>query len=213
MLPLRRRRGRCCTRGSGGPWRSRVRAEHPPHRSLSLGDEADQNSDSRAVTVTDLVPRHWFIPLSLPLTLEAFWACVPALSLSPSCFRSRADAPTRPRPSAVLHLSLALGFFNALPLPHLDGAHLLRAALCALGSAGAGSELPRVVTGPSRRGEAECGVLQWVVRRAAELRGVRWAVERRERVERGVRRWAVGVGGVTLVASGLVELVSWRAMR
>ncbi|KAL8292422.1 hypothetical protein RQP46_001034 [Phenoliferia psychrophenolica] len=52
------------------------------------------------VTVSDVVPKLFWIPLWLPRTLEAFY-------------------------SNTISLSLALAFFNLLPLPRLDGSAIL----------------------------------------------------------------------------------------
>lgn len=163
------------------------------------------------MTVTDLASQHWFISRSLPLTLEAFSSCVPP-ALSPPSF-ALTDSPSQPANSALLTFSLALAFFNSLPLPHLDGAHLVPALLRALGGGDEG--LPRLAPGREGLGAAveEKGALERVLRWAGRGRAGRWAVERRERLERGVRRWTVGMGGVTLVASAFVELLSWKAGR
>ncbi|GAA5921132.1 hypothetical protein JCM3775_004104 [Rhodotorula graminis] len=159
----------------------------------SCGATASGTVCARIMTVTYLSPRYWFVSRSLPLSLEAFY-------------------------SSLVSLSLALAFFNALPLPHLDGAHLVPAFLRALGS-GSGGEaglLPRLAPGREGRDDAAAGgsgTLERVLRKAGRTRAARWVVERREGVERGVRRWTVAVGGVTVVASGLVELLSWSAGR
>ncbi|BGP42852.1 hypothetical protein JCM10449v2_006864 [Rhodotorula kratochvilovae] len=135
-----------------------------------------------AVTVTNLAPRYTFLPLSLPLTLDAFW-------------------------SAVLSLSLALVFFNALPLPHLDGAHILSAFLAA---AAGGEELPLQRRGVAGAAAEDSGLLVRTMKRVGNVGLVRRAAETRERVERVAGRWTAAVGGVTLVASGVVELVECK---
>ncbi|GAA6049905.1 hypothetical protein JCM3770_007043 [Rhodotorula araucariae] len=166
-----------------------AKGEEAPRTVLYQGSRA---AVAQQLTVTDLAPQHTLVPLSLPLVLEALFG-------------------------GVLNLSLALAFFNALPLARLDGAHILSAFLAA--AAASFDELPLVVvvrrpargeTRSPRAGDIDNGLLARLVKSAATLGVVRSAAERRERVEKAARRWTAGVGGLTLVATVAVELVEWH---
>ncbi|GAA5935167.1 hypothetical protein JCM10213_000665 [Rhodosporidiobolus nylandii] len=129
----------------------------------------------RAVSVTDLLPRY-FVPLGLDLAFERFFA-------------------------AVTSISLSLAFFNLLPLPHLDGSHILSALLYSLTP-------PSLPTSrrPTSSVSIEDGLLAGVLGRLRRIGRLRRAAEEREKWERRAGRWTALVGGVGLAATVIVEV-------
>ncbi|GAA5870477.1 hypothetical protein JCM8547_004042 [Rhodosporidiobolus lusitaniae] len=139
---------------------------------------------ARQVTVTDLQPRCWFLPLGIEQTFERFYA-------------------------AIVSLSLSLAFFNLLPLPHLDGSHILSFFLSSLSSFSSADYLPVTCTSPSASHDEDDGILAVVLRQLSKIRwsrqqGERW---RKEVVERWARRWTMAIGGVCVVVTVVVEVV------
>ncbi|GAA6009641.1 hypothetical protein JCM10207_004136 [Rhodosporidiobolus poonsookiae] len=134
---------------------------------------------ARQVTVTSLTPRYWFVPLGLELTLERFYLAVTALSLSHA-------------------------FFNLLPLPHLDGSHLLASFLSALSPS-----LPINRARPSSAPAADAGLLGRAIVRLRKVGVLRRAAEERELTERWARRWTAAVGAVVVGLTLVVEVRGW----
>ncbi|GAA5886332.1 hypothetical protein JCM6882_001609 [Rhodosporidiobolus microsporus] len=137
----------------------------------------------RQVAVTDFAPRYWFLPLGFEQTLERFLA-------------------------AIISLSLSLIFFNLLPLPHLDGSHILSALLSSLSSLDS-SVLPLTSPHPPPTRFSPDGLLAASLRQLARIDWVRTAADRREKAERWARQWTLGVGAVAFGATVLVEVGIW----
>lgn len=116
--------------------------------------------------------------------------------------------------SALFTLSLTLGFLNLLPIPRLDGDHILSSFLSCLSTShvshrNSSSSLPTVREGFE---ELEQGVLIWVVGRLGRMKVGEWIYRNRETIERGLKVWTVvigaslvGVTAVVLVGSVLLE--------
>lgn len=75
-----------------------------------------------SVQVSNVLPRFWWIPLGWFKGLEMLFSCVPSLP-STSLTRTRRHLQS---------LSLAIAFFNLLPLPSLDGSAIIEAFLASI---------------------------------------------------------------------------------
>lgn len=105
---------------------------------------------------------------------------------------------------ALFTLSLTLGFLNLLPLPMLDGEHILTSFLSCVASGYNHhrnfSSLPL-----DREGfrEPDQGLLAWVMGGFVRNRVGGWVYRNRERVERGFKAWTIVIGvglvGVTVM--------------
>ena len=115
--------------------------------------------------------------------------------------------------SALFTLSLTLGFLNLLPIPRLDGDHILSSFLSCLTTSHVSqrnfSSLPTIREGFE---ELEQGVLIWVVGGLGRMKVGEWIYRNRETIQRGLKVWTVvigaslvGVTAVVLVGSVLLE--------
>lgn len=105
--------------------------------------------------------------------------------------------------SSIWSISLGLAFFNSLPLPHLDGIHILAATFDCLASARAVLPAGRdFVSDTGQEGRL------WILVRLGRSGSGRVAVRHRARVERVARTWTAVVGCLTVIATLIVELLS-----
>lgn len=104
--------------------------------------------------------------------------------------------------SHLVALSLAVAFFNLLPLPHLDGTHILSAflqevALTANFADGLGISVPRTP-----------GPLEAFLERAREFRLLKHLAANEARTVQYMTIWTSVVGALLLGSTLLVEVSS-----
>lgn len=106
--------------------------------------------------------------------------------------------------SHLLSLSLAVAFFNLLPLPHLDGSEILSSFLTAIASTSDRNleeGLGILVPPPPSLLE---NILEW-------MRGFRWLsrmADAEEIIGKRLRAWTFAVGLVLVLATAAVEIIS-----
>lgn len=99
----------------------------------------------------------------------------------------------------VLSLSLTLAFFNLLPLPSLDGSHIISTVFECINQANNLS--PSTLEEGSISNSRDRGLLEQVIKRASEIAWVRKLAREGEKVERGMRTWTILMLGVVGIGS------------
>ncbi|SCZ97104.1 BZ3500_MvSof-1268-A1-R1_Chr4-2g06993 [Microbotryum saponariae] len=126
------------------------------------------------VSITTDLPRTRLIPLLYLRTIERFY-------------------------SHLLGLSLALAFFNLLPLPHLDGQVLWSTVWTLMrGSEEVGDRMELGEMGRKEGVTRGKGILDRSIEGMRKVGWLRKLAEREERVERLLRRWTMVMGGLTM---------------
>lgn len=150
------------------------------------------------MSVSDSLPRFWWVPKTWLRGTERFYSY--AISFLLLLSKLTSHHPNR----HLLSLSLAVAFFNLLPLPHLDGSEILSAFLTAIASTSDRNleeGLGILVPPPPSMLE---NILEW-------MRGFGWLSRMayaEEIIGKRLRAWTVVVGAVLMVATAAVEIIS-----
>lgn len=170
-----------------GLWRFGVLA-----LTLHAHSERRRFAPSLLVGAQDLAARHGALLLVRPAL---------GLTSRPSLTRS---SPPLTHHSHLLSLSLALAFFNLLPLPALDGSQILTAYLTSIASTSDRNleeGLGILVPPPP-------GLLESALDKAREVRWLARLADAEQVVGARLRLWTWAVGGVLVVATLAVEVMS-----
>ena len=149
-----------------------------------------------AVSVSTVIPRFWWVPLSLSRNIELFYSFVPFIPWFPN------DPDRRYR--HLQSLSLAIAFFNLLPLPHLDGSAILTSFFLSITSSSSSSLFSddplRIPFSSPKPSGLLCAFLAVFERR----RERDW----QDRIIKSLKRSTISMGGVLVICTILVESMS-----